>query len=111
MRRLLITLKSAWTKNPTTLSGKLSLLKETELKRLFDVVKTAAYKPNYIEILREAPALHEFICSDRDRFFLLDIYEYLSWKLRLSVKAPPQNALVNAMSGPIGRDSAGSLRF
>lgn len=94
----------AWARGRDAFLSAMTGLTKKEMAQLYDVVCHSLYKESYVQILRENPALKDFLKSDEDRLCMHDIYGILSVRLHRHEPLPEIEKATLAMKGGIGRD-------
>ena len=98
--------RAAWGKGRDVFMSTMSLLGQKQNEQLYDIVKYAIYKDNYVQALRARPELKQFLKNDEDRLCMMDVYDILSYKLRRHEPTPKTEKGALAMKGDrIGRDA------
>lgn len=104
VRPVWLRVRAAWGKGTDVFVSTMSTLSQKQNEQLYDVVRHAIYKDNYVQVLREKPELKEFLKGDEDRMCMMDIYQILSYRLRRSEPPPKTEKAAFAMKGGrIGR--------
>ncbi|MDD5340602.1 MAG: hypothetical protein PHV13_05135 [Candidatus ainarchaeum sp.] len=98
--------RAAWGRGSDVFSSTMSMLSQKENEQLYDIVRHAIYKDNYVQVLREKPELKGFLKGDEDRLCMMDIYQVLSYRLRRSEPPPKTEKAAAAMNAGIGRNPA-----
>ncbi len=104
VRAVWLRVRAAWTRGRDVFVSTMSQLSQKQNEQLYDVVRHAVYKDNYVQALREKPELKEFLKGDDDRLCMIDAYDILAYKLHR--REPPPRTEKGALAmkgGRIGR--------
>ena len=85
--------------DPVAFRTQMSMLNDKEANELYEVVKHAAYKKTYVEVLRDVPELKQIVRTRADFIFMLDIYRILTKRLGKTEPVPKDIAMIQRMIG------------
>jgi hypothetical protein len=105
VRVLWLRVRAGWGRGREVFDNTMSQFSQKQSQQLYDVVRHAIYKDNYVQVLREKPELKEFLKSDEDRLCMMDAYAILSYKLGRSEPPPKTEKAILGMKGRIGRSA------